>query len=255
VGSTPTGGTKLSEVPARHSAVYDESMRAAALVLHADGHSVATIHKRLGPSRHAIASWLADPDYLPRIDSRCFVCARTRCPTPEPYLYLLGQYLGDGYLATSMRVPRLRIACADSYPNIAAEVDAALRAVSGNRPGFVQNIGCSDRGAYWKHWTCLLPQHGPGRKHERAIVLRPWQQDLADVHPWALIRGLIHSDGCRSVNTVTTKGKRYSYPRYFFANESRDILAIMGSCLDAVGVPWRFNRPNSISVARATALR
>jgi len=25
----------------------------------------------------------------------------------------------------------------------------------------------------WKHWPCLLPQHGPGRKHERALGMQP----------------------------------------------------------------------------------
>ena len=47
---------------------------------------------------------------------------------------------------------------------------------------------------------------------------------------------------------------RYAYPRYFFSNESRDILAIMGNALDRVGVAWRYNRPNSISIARRAAV-
>jgi hypothetical protein len=100
------------------------------------------------------------------------------------------------------------------------------------------------------HGPCVLPQHGPGRKHERRIVLTRWQQDLIEADPWSLIRGLIHSDGCRAINRVRVHGKWYSYPRYFFANESRDILAIMGCALDLAGVAWRYNRPNSISVAR-----
>jgi hypothetical protein len=100
----------------------------------------------------------------------------------------------------------------------------------------------------------LFPQAGPGRKHERPIVLADWQQELADADPWPLIRGLIHSDGCRSMNTVQVRGRRYSYPRYNFSNESRDILAIFGRCLDRAGVAWRYNRSNSISVARRPAV-
>lgn len=69
-----------------------------------------------------------------------------------------------------------------------------------------------------------------------------------------LIRGLIHSDGCRALNRVTSKGRTYTYPRYFFANESRDILAIMGWALDLVGASWRYNRPNSISVAQRASV-
>jgi hypothetical protein len=65
---------------------------------------------------------------------------------------------------------------------------------------------------------------------------------------------MIHSDGCRATNRVVAHGKAYAYPRYFFANESTDILAIMGWALDLVGVEWRYNRPNSISIARRASV-
>jgi hypothetical protein len=170
------------------------------------------------------------------------------------YLYLLGQYLGDGYLVTTTKVPRLRIACADDYPGVAREVDAAIETVCGHRPGFVQSIGCTDRYAYWTHWPCVLPQHGPGPKHTRPIVLTDWQRDLVDADPWPLIRGLIHSDGCRSLNTVVTRGKPYAYPRYFFSNKSTDIITIFTRALDRVGVEWRLNRWDSVSIAKAAAV-
>jgi len=133
-------------------------------------------------------------------------------------------------------------------------VDAAMARLSGNLVGSVASIGCSDHYCYWKHWPCLFPQHGPGRKHERPIVLTTWQQEIVDAHPWPLIRGLIQSDGCRAINRVTVRGVRYEYPRYFFANESAGILAIMGDALDRVGVAWRHNRPNSISIAKRAAV-
>ncbi len=104
------------------------------------------------------------------------------------------------------------------------------------------------------HRPCVLPQHGPGRKHERPIVLTTWQRDLVAEHPWPLIRALIHSDGCRANNHVVTRGRAYSYPRYFFANESADILQILGTALDGVGVEWRFNRRHSISIARRSSV-
>jgi hypothetical protein len=43
--------------------------------------------------------------------------------------------------------------------------------------------------AYSKGWPCLFPQHGPGKKHEREIVLREWQQELVDLVPTLLLRG------------------------------------------------------------------
>jgi hypothetical protein len=65
---------------------------------------------------------------------------------------------------------------------------------------------------------------------------------------------LVLSDGCRPINRVVVRGVPYAYPRYFFANESRDILQIMADSLDSVGVAWRYNRPNSISIARREAV-
>ena len=50
-----------------------------------------------------------------------------------------------------------------------------------------------------------FPQHGPGRKHLRRIALVDWQTELTHREPEALIRGLIHSDGCRTENRVRTK--------------------------------------------------
>src|SRR5262249_48559821 len=93
-----------------------------------------------------------------------------------------------------------------------------------------------------------------GRKHERPISLAEWQQEIVQAEPWAFIRGLIHSDGCRAINRVRVRDKRYEYPRYFFSNMSRDILELFGDACDRVGVEWRYNRFNSISVARRASV-
>jgi hypothetical protein len=42
--------------------------------------------------------------------------------------------------------------------------------------------------------------------------------------------------------------------RYLFTNESRDIRAIFTDALDLLGIAWRQNRHNSISVARREAV-
>jgi hypothetical protein len=31
---------------------------------------------------------------------------------------------------------------------------------------------------------CLFPRHGLGKKHERPIVLGPWQAAIVDTAPW-----------------------------------------------------------------------
>lgn len=104
--------------------------------------------------------------------------------------------------------------------------------------------------AYSTHWPCLLPQAGPGKKHDRPIVLEEWQREIVSAYPGRFARGLFHSDGCRIINTIRIKGREYRYPRYFFSNKSRDILRLCGDALDLLGVDWRFNRGNSVSVAK-----
>ncbi len=104
--------------------------------------------------------------------------------------------------------------------------------------------------AYSTHWHCLFPQHGTGMKHQRRIVLDPWQRRICDRYPHRILRGLIHSDGCRALNRIRGPGKTYVYPRYQFSNRSDDIRAIFCDYCDRVGVEWRRMNRWTISVAR-----
>jgi hypothetical protein len=54
--------------------------------------------------------------------------------------------------------------------------------------------------SYWQHWPCLIPQHGPGKKHERQIT--------------------------------------WSWPHYAFKQVSADIWAIFCHACDALGLHW-----------------
>ena len=79
------------------------------------------------------------------------------------YAYLLGLYLGDGCISAYQRGTwRLRITLDSSYAGIVAECAAAVEAVAGGRACVLRKG--SDRAVevskYWKHWTCLIPQHG-----------------------------------------------------------------------------------------------
>lgn len=78
----------------------------------------------------------------------------------------------------------------------------------------------------------------------------PWQQELVDREPFALLRGLIHSDRWRGTNRVRTKGRDYAYPRYQFSSRSHDIRRIFADTCDAVGVAWRPWGRWHVSVAR-----
>jgi hypothetical protein len=106
-----------------------------------------------------------------------------------------------------------------------------------------------------RHWRCLFPQHGPGRKHLRLIALTAWQEVLVKRFPVELLRGLVHSDGCRSVNRVHTASRTYEYDRYFFRNASEDILGIFGDTCDLVDVAWTRSAPRTISVSKRSSVR
>jgi hypothetical protein len=118
----------------------------------------------------------------------------------------------------------------------------------------VEAPGCTVIGGYSLHWAALLPQHGPGKKHDRPIVLEPWQQEIVGRYPRELVRGLIHSDGTRFINRVRVNGKQYAYPRYNFTNHSADIRRIFTDALDQLGIAWRQMNAVNISVARREAV-
>lgn len=176
------------------------------------------------------------------------------------YFYLLGQYLGDGYIATGKRgVFKLRISCSWDYPDILVETADAMAIVCGGlRPSIVDRGGRSDTAMSWKHWPCVFPQHGPGRKHERPIFLADWQQPRSREDHVELVRGLMHSDGCRFINPVrrTSKAgtKCYEYVRYVFTNASEDIRAILCVSLEALEIEWSQMNARNISVARKASV-
>lgn len=166
------------------------------------------------------------------------------------YSYLLGLYLGDGHIVVGPRTSRLSIYQDARYPHLVSLAGTAIDRVLplGNKPFKVARDGCMEVCGYWLHWTCVFPQHGPGVKHRRTIRLEQWQQQIVGRYPRQLLRGLIHSDGCRVINRV--QKRKYAYPRYFFTNASADILQLFRDACDDIGVQHRNTRPRVISVAR-----
>ncbi|MER5872553.1 transcriptional regulator [Streptomyces sp. NPDC002044] len=233
--------------------MYDLATRRHAVDLLETGRSLNSVSKATGISRSAIRAWCARIDPLPRLNQ---AAPCTGPADPAAYAYLLGLYLGDGCIS---RHPRgghhLRIACADAWPGLIEECRTAILAVRPTDKVYVlQRQGCVAVTSYGRHWTCLFPQHGPGKKHERLIALEGWQQEIVDAHPWEFLRGLIHSDGCRTTNWTTRLvggvRKRYEYPRYFFTNKSGDITGLLTATLDRLGVEWKRANACNVSIAR-----
>ncbi|MEE1942201.1 hypothetical protein V1L54_22840 [Streptomyces sp. TRM 70361] len=249
--------------------MYDLDTRRRVLALVDQGRSLNSVSKQTGISRFAIRSWQTRLEPLPRVsvEADCFRCAPEPSlpPNGPAYAYLLGLYLGDGCVSSHPRRSGryLRIACANTWPGLITECAEAITAVLPDRSACrMQAEGCVMVTSYGHHWLCLFPQHGPGRKHERRIALAPWQRKVVGRHPWELLRGLVHSDGCRITNWTTRlvagERKRYEYPRYFFTNTSGDIVRLYCETLDRVGVEWKVvHRPTgayNVSVARRASV-
>ena len=230
--------------------------------LGADGLNHCEISRRTGIPRTTVRDWLAG--LLPRyaaggVTRGCPACGHERHdPSALPvgdYAYLLGMYLGDGCISKAARgVFKLRISCDMGYPEIIYEVSGAMVAVMpSSRVGTVWNIGGSRGAEVYSHskaWPCLFPQHGPGPKHKRPIILAPWQDEIVTAHPEPFVRGLLHSDGCRVQNRVNGK----AYPRYFFCQVSDDIRNLFTRSLDQLGIRHTRNDAKNVSIARKASV-
>ncbi len=231
---------------------------AAVLELAREGASDTEIAEYLGIPRPTVRDWTAGRlprSFAPKGDSHGSAC--TGCggnphqmqSLPADYAYLLGLYLGDGVIsAHRRRVYRLRIYLDKRYPGIVASCKEAMGAVmpANSVNAFLKPDNCFEVSSYSKAWPCLFPQAGPGMKHTRRIELADWQRELMERHPKLLLRGLIHSDGCRFINTGTGG---WRCPRYAFSNTSDDILGIFCDTCDLLGVRWT-TAPRTVYVSR-----
>lgn len=235
--------------------------RAEVLELREAGWNRRQIAYATGIPRSTVRGWLAGrvPSQRPTGGGICTACGHPAHPfaeLDESYAYLLGLYLGDGCIsAHPRRVFKLRITLDLAYPEIVSDCEAAMAAVMPNsKVGRYNRRGKGDAasrfthvdvGSYSRAWPCLLPQHGPGPKHRRSIVLARWQETIAERHAEQLVRGLIHSDGCRFINT----GTNWRHPRYVFNNTSADIREIFKFCCDLLGL-HHTEAPKTVYVSR-----
>jgi hypothetical protein len=237
--------------------VHPAHLREEALRLYAAGVPFSVIYRQLGLSRNTVACWLYQRQAAGIVpDRRCPHCDRPprKIDDPPAYAYLLGQYLGDGHLLMTRRVPLLTVTCDTRYPGLIHEVSYAMEACGAKTVGYQEKVGCISVRTHWMHWPCLIPQHGPGVKHRRKIELVNWQEEVVRAQPERFLRGLFHSDGSRFANRVVRNGRPYSYPRYMFVNESSDIMGLCRGTLDQLGIRWRMSQPNTLSVARREAV-
>jgi hypothetical protein len=219
----------------------------------------AVIAQRTGVSRSTVARWRrrglpmrvlaarADPTWRP--------------PDPAAYSYLLGIYLGDGCLGGDRGRARLQISLDAAYPRIVAEVERAIdKLARGVHVHQARRAGGVVLQARSPNWLVAFPQHGPGKKHLRRIELVDWQREITHAYPRELLRGLIHSDGCRCINRFSVDlprgGRReYAYARYFFSNLSADIRGIFTEHCDLLGIRWSMSNPRNVSISHRRSVR
>lgn len=230
----------------RSAEEFDEVKR-----LSAAGVNDCAISRQTGIPRPTVRGWRSNPPHSlrrPGASTPCGVRHDFSILPAAAYCYLLGLYLGDGCISRMGRVWRLRIVLDIKYPTIVDRCREAIDAVMPRQRAAVTRrpTQCVEVGLYSKHWPCLFPQHGPGRKHNRRIALAPWQQTLVDQETEEFICGLIHSDGCRVV--ADDRGVRSV--RYHFSNRSEDIIGLFTAALDRLNIHWTRSTRYIVSVYR-----
>jgi hypothetical protein len=225
----------------------------AVKILIASGMNDCAVSRETGVPRCTVRDWRIRPPTRKRPveSSPCGVDHDFAALPATAYSYLLGMYLGDGCISRGGRVWRLRIVLDAKYPGIIERCREAIDILMPGQHAATLRLArnCVEVSLYSKHWPCLFPQHGPGKKHARPIRLESWQKAVVSHYTEVFVRGLIESDGCRVV--ANDRGVRSV--RYHFSNRSEDILGLFTGALDDLGIPWTRPDWHTIAVYRKAA--
>jgi Homeodomain-like domain len=211
----------------------------AAKRLMAAGLNDCAIARRIGVPRTTVRDWRRRPAIRARhLDGPCGKAHVFAQLSAGAYCYLLGLYLGDGCISRSGRVWHLRVTLDKKYPAIIDRCRHAIEVLMpGQHTGIVQRVGCVDVSLFSKRWPCLLPQHGPGKKHTRRIALEPWQP--SSIRP------------TRSSSSVWFTATAVASSRTTAASWASAIL--FTAALDALDIPWTRSTKYIVSIYRKAA--
>jgi hypothetical protein len=142
----------------------------------------------------------------------------------DAYSYILGVYLGDGYINKMERTWKLRFFLDSRQTLVIDECVKNLKKI------FIKNkvsILTTKYNyiiiyLYSNYIPNLFPHLGEGEKYKRKIELNEFQINIINYDK--LMKGLFHSDG----SFYIASGK---YPRYQFTNKSIDLINIFKFCM------------------------
>lgn len=211
-----------------------------------EGASIRQIGRELNVDHSTISYWIKN-DFTSRTGSTRLSIneIHSNCYNKSAqYSYILGCYLGDGHISQLARTQRLRIFSGTAHPSIIKDQVNALNVLFDN---VVNNkkSNTSNMEVIRVHNTQLdiyFPQHGLGKKHDRDVSLKQWQQDLIDKELECFVKGLIDTDGCLYDNGryVKHNGEKTYLPSYQFTNKSKDVLKMYTDTLDKLGIHYTY---------------
>ena len=188
---------------------------------------------------HGVIAATTDAEFGSRADRLTYLVSR------------LGQYLGDGWIDLNGRrgvlppghrcaARRTRDQSTKVQPVRSSTIVVPLNR---DRPG-VPRQGVRERRRWSIRPTSLalsVPAGAPGKKHDRRIVLEPWQEQIASDRSSRDSFGSRADPerrcGERSIECPWRQRYiRYEYPRYQFTNVSDDIRDTVHDACDVVGV-------------------
>ena len=202
--------------------------------LHDSGKTKLEIASILGVDRGTVTKWLKEkPKNIDRLDFLSIIKNENKI-----YSYILGLYLGDGYINKTDRAYRLRIFLDKKYSFLNDFVKEKMEKLFiYNKVGVnFEKSDCYELSVYNKNLPDMFPQHGGGAKHTRPIILEEWQVSIID---WLeLIKGLFHSDG----SYYFDRDKDY----YDFTNKSPEILELFKIGCEQINV--NFTQPSKFHI-------
>lgn len=157
----------------------------------------------------------------------------------KAYSYILGLYLGDGYIDFYPRSLRLRIFLDSKYDRLNEFVERVLCFLFFENKvyrGFHGNKNCIYFSVYSKELERLFPHLGKRTKHNRKIFFQDWQKNI--LSGTELLMGLIHSDGCCYFSN--------GLMNFTFTNMSQDIHRIFQEYCTLYGIKFTISHKNGV---------